>query len=126
MASAPDTRPSARAPVVRVALASCIGIALLSCGGGDGAAPISAPPSTPTTPPPPAAPTVASLEVSGTAVLTSIGETTQFMVSATLSDGLMQAVEAAEADWEILRSGGGHGVGRPPDRRGAGETRRSR
>ena len=100
MASAPDTRPSARAPVVRVALASCIGIALLSCGGGDGAAPISAPPSTPTTPPPPAAPTVASLEVSGTAVLTSIGETTQFMVTATLSDGLMQAVEAAEADWE--------------------------
>ena len=100
MASGPDTRPAARAPLVRVALASCIGIALLSCGGGDGAAPTAAPPSTPPTPPPPPAPTVASLEVSGTAVLTSIGETTQFMVTATLSDGSMQAVEAAEADWE--------------------------
>ena len=100
MASGPDTRPTARAPLLSVALAFCIGIGLLSCGGGDGAAPTAAPPSTPPTPPPPPAPTVASLEVSGTAVLTSIGETTQFMVTATLSDGSMQAVEAAEADWE--------------------------
>ena len=46
------------------------------------------------------APTVVSLEVSGTGILTSIGETAQFMVTATLSDGSMQAVEAAEADWE--------------------------
>ena len=97
MASGTDTRPAARAPLVRVALAFCIGIGLSGCGGGDGAAPTAAPPSTP---PPPPAPTVASLEVSGTAVLTSIGETTQFMVTATLSDGSMQAVEAAEADWE--------------------------
>ena len=97
MAPGSDTRPSVRAPFVRAALASCIGIALLSCGGGDGAAPTAAPPSTPAPPP---APTVASLEVSGTSVLTSIGETTQFMVTATLSDGSMQAVEAAEADWE--------------------------
>ena len=100
MASAPDTRPSVRAPVVRLALASCIGIVLASCGGGDGAAPAAVPPSTPTTPPPPAAPTVASLEASGTGVLTSIGETSQLMVTATLSDGSMQAVEAAGADWE--------------------------
>ena len=100
MSSGPDTRLSVRPPVVRVALASSIGIVLLSCGGGDGAAPTAAPPSTPSTPLPPPAPTVASLEVSGTAVLTSIDETAQFMVTATLSDGSMQAVEAAEADWE--------------------------
>ena len=95
MASGPDTHPAARAPLVRVALASCIGLALSGCGGGDGAAP-----STPPAPAPPPAPTVASLEVSGTGVLTSIGETTQLMVTATLSDGSMQAVEAADADWE--------------------------
>ena len=100
MASRPDTHASVRAPVVRVALSLCMGIVLLSCGGGDGAAPTAAPPSTPPTPPPPSAPTVASLEVSGTGIVTSIGETTQFMVTATLSDGSMQAVEAAEADWE--------------------------
>ena len=100
MGSRPDTHPSADGPVVRVALFLCMGIVLSGCGGGDGAAPTAAPPSTPTTPPPPAAPTVASLEVSGTGVLTSIGETTEFMVTATLSDGSMQAVEAAEADWE--------------------------
>ena len=47
MPSGPDRRPSARAPVARLALASCIGIFLLSCGE-------SAPPTTPppTTPPP--------------------------------------------------------------------------
>ena len=100
MPSRSDPHPSARAPVGRAALFLCMGIVLLSCGGGDGAAPTSTPPSTPPTPPPPPAPTVASLEVSGTGVLTSIGETTQFMVTATLSDGSMQAVEAAEADWE--------------------------
>ena len=100
MASGPDTRPSTRASVVSMALSLGIGLALVSCGGGDGAAPTAAPPSTPTTPPPPPAPTVASLEVSGTGVLTSIGETTQFMVTASRSDGSMQAVEAAEADWE--------------------------
>ena len=76
-----------------------LGIALSSCGGGDGAAPTAAPPLTPPAPAPPA-PTVTSLEVSGTAVLTSIGETSQFMVTAALSDGSRQAVEAAEADWE--------------------------
>ena len=100
MPSRSDPHPSARAPVVRVALSLCMAIVLLSCGGGDGAAPTAAPPSTPPTPPPPPAPTVVSLEVSGTGGLTSIGETTQFMVTATLSDGSMQAVEAAEADWE--------------------------
>ena len=100
MASRPDTHPSARASVVRAALSLCMGIVLSGCGGGDGAAPTAAPPSTPPTPAPPPAPTVASLEVSGTGVLTSIGETTQFVVTATLSDGSMQAVEAAEADWE--------------------------
>ena len=100
MAARPDPHPSARAPVGRAALSLCMGIVLLSCGGGDGAAPTAAPPSTPTTPPPPPAPTVVSLEVSGTGILTSIGETTQFMVTATLSDGSMQAVEHAEADWE--------------------------
>ncbi len=52
MPSGPDTRPSARAPVVRVALASCIGIVLLSCG--EGAAPTAAPPAPPPAPPPPA------------------------------------------------------------------------
>ena len=51
MPSGPDTRPSARASVVRVALASCIGIVLLSCG--EGAAPTAAPPATPPAPPPP-------------------------------------------------------------------------
>ena len=100
MASRPDTHPSARASVVRTALSLCMGIVLSGCGGGDGAAPTAAPPSTPPTPAPPPAPTVASLEVSGTGVLTSIGETTQLMVTATLSDGSMQAVEAADADWE--------------------------
>ena len=99
MTSGPDTRPSVRAPIVRVALASCIGAVLLSCGGGDGAAPTAASPSTPATPAPPPAPTVVSLEVSGEGILTSVGETTQFMVSATLSDGSMQTVEASEADW---------------------------
>ena len=119
MGPGPDPRPATRAPLVRVAVASCIGIALLSCGGGDGAAPTAAPPSTTPTPPP--APAVASLEVSGTGVLTSIGETTEFMVTASLSDGSMQAVEAAEADWEssdpavatvsdgvLTAAGGGH------------------
>ena len=100
VASAPDTRPSVRAPVVRLALASCIGIVLASCGGGDGAAPAAVPPSTPTTPPPPPAPTVTSLEVSGTGVLTSIGETAQLMVTATLSDGSTQAVDGARVEWE--------------------------
>ena len=100
MASRPDTHSSARASVVRAVLPLCMGIVLSGCGGGDGAAPTAAPPSTPPTPAPPPAPTVASLEVSGTGVLTSIGETTQLMVTATLSDGSMQAVEAAEADWE--------------------------
>ncbi len=100
MPSRSDPHPSARAPVGRAALFLCMGIVLWSCGGGDGAAPTSTPPSTPPTPPPPPAPTVVSLEVSGTGILTSIGETTQFMVTATLSDGSMQAVEAAEADWE--------------------------
>ena len=100
MGSRPHTHPSAGGPVVRVALFLCMGIVLSGCGGGDGAAPTAAPPSTPSTPPPPPAPTVASLEVSGTGVLTSIGEATQFMVTATLSDGSMPAVEAAEADWE--------------------------
>ena len=56
MTSGPDTRPSARAPVARLALASCIGIVLLSCE--DGAAPTAAPPATtpatPPAPPPPA------------------------------------------------------------------------
>lgn len=85
-----------RAPVARAALTSCFGIALLSCGG-DGAAPTATPPPTPATP---AAPTVASLEASGTGVLTSIGETARLMVTATLSDGSTQAVEAAEAEWE--------------------------
>ena len=100
MASRPDTHSSARAPVVKAVLPLCMGIVLSGCGGGDGAAPTAAPPSTPPTPAPPPAPTVASLEVSGTGVLTSIGETTQLMVTATLSDGSMQAVEAADADWE--------------------------
>ncbi len=81
---------------MRVVLFLGIGIGLLSCGGGDGAAPTAAPPSTPAPPP---APTVASLEVSGSGILTAIGETTQLMVTATLSDGSRQAVEAAEADW---------------------------
>ena len=67
------------------------------------------------------APTVTSLEASGTAVLTSIGETSQLMVTATLSDGSMQAVEAAEADWESSDPAVGHGGGRPPDGRGRGE-----
>ena len=92
--SRPDTPAGGRAPVVRVGLTAYLGIVLLSCGGGDGAAPTAAPPSTPPTPPP----TVTSLEVSGTGVLTSIGDTAQFMVTARLSDGTMQAVEAAEAD----------------------------
>lgn len=97
---------SGRVPVVRVALASCIAIALSGCGGGDGAAPAAPPPPAPTPAPPPSTPapapppTVIALEVSGIAVLTSIGETTQFMVTATLSDGSMQAVEATEAGWE--------------------------
>ena len=56
MTSGPDTRRSARAPVARLALASCIGIVLLSCE--DGAAPTAAPPATtpatPPAPPPPA------------------------------------------------------------------------
>ena len=85
-----------RGPVARAALTSCFGIALLSCGG-DGAAPTATPPSTPATPP---VPTVASLEVSGAGILTSIGETAQLMVTAKLSDGSTQAVEAAEAEWE--------------------------
>ena len=46
-----DTRPSARAPVARLLLASCIGIVLLSCE--DGAAPTAAPPATPPATPPP-------------------------------------------------------------------------
>ena len=33
MTSGPDTRPATRAPLLSVALAFCIGIALLSCGG---------------------------------------------------------------------------------------------
>ena len=79
-----------------------LGAALLvsACGdGGSGGAGAAAPP-TPTTPAPPPAPTVTSLEVSGTGILTSIGETAEFMVTATLSDGSRQAVEAADADWE--------------------------
>ena len=52
MTSRPDTRPTARAPVVRLALASCIGIGLLSCENG--AAPTAAPPATPPATPPPA------------------------------------------------------------------------
>ena len=39
MTSGPDTRPSARVPVASVALSLCMGLALWSCGGGDGAAP---------------------------------------------------------------------------------------
>lgn len=42
-----------RAPVLSAALASCFGMVLLSCGGGDGAAPTAIPPSTPATPPQP-------------------------------------------------------------------------
>ena len=61
MPSGPDTRPSARAPVVRVALASCIGIVLLSCG--EGAAPTAAPPATPPPAPQPLNPP-ANLRVS--------------------------------------------------------------
>ena len=78
-----------RAPVAMAALT--FGIALLSCGGGDGAAPTATRPPTPATRPQPPAPTVASLEVRGTGVLTSIGETAQLVVTATLSDGSTQA-----------------------------------
>ncbi len=38
--------------------------------------------------------------MSGTAVLTSIGETTEFTLTATLSDGSMQAVDGARVEWE--------------------------
>ena len=90
-------RLAPRDPVARVALTLVSGMVLLSCGGGDGAAPTS----TPATRPPPPAPTVTSLEVTvGIGILTSIGETSQLTLTATLSDGSMQAVEAAEADWE--------------------------
>ena len=56
MPSGPDRRPSARAPVAKLALASCIGIVLLSCGEGAAptAAPTVAPPAPPPAPPPPA------------------------------------------------------------------------
>ena len=75
-------------------------IASAGCGGDAGGAP-AGPPTAPTpAPTPPPAPTVASLGVSGTGILTSIGETAQFMVTATLPDGSRQAVEAAEAGWE--------------------------
>ena len=83
-------------------VAVLLGAALMvsGCGdGGSGGGGAAAPP-TPTTPVPPPAPTVVSLEVSGTGILTSIGETTEFMATATLSDGSRQAVEAADADWE--------------------------
>ena len=85
---------------MRVTLFLGMGIALSGCGGGDGPAPTAAPPSTPPTPAPPPAPTVTSLEVSGTVTLTSIGETSQLMVTATLSDGSMQAVDGARVEWE--------------------------
>lgn len=67
-----------------------------ACGDGAGPTPTTAAPSS--APPPP--PTVASLEVSGTSILSSIGEMAQLTVTATLSDGSRQAVEAAEAEWE--------------------------
>ncbi len=78
------------APLVGAAV---LGLVLATCGGAT-------PTTLPATPTTPSAPTVASLEVSGTGVLTSIGETTQFMVTATLSDGSTHPVEAAEIHWE--------------------------
>ena len=39
MTSGPDTRPATRAPLLSVALSLCMGLALWSCGGGDGTAP---------------------------------------------------------------------------------------
>ena len=47
MTSGPDTRPAARAPLLSVALSLCMGLALWSCGGGDGAAPAPSVPATP-------------------------------------------------------------------------------
>ena len=77
-----------------VALAACITVSLISCGGGGSASP----PNSPTSPSSAAA-TVTSVTVSGALSAAKPGDSAQFNASAALSDGTSRSV-SGQASWQ--------------------------